>query len=295
MARALSHIHGSPVFHVPYTPIPTRQFPSQLPCRLFKVTMSSNQSYWTTINADIETHLKQTIPVREPLSVFEPMNHLTFSAPRSTAPALCVAACELVGGHRDQALPAASALQLMYAASFAHEHLPLTQSSRPKSEIQHLYGPNIELLTGDAMIPFGLELLAVSDDPTQKNSDRVLRVMVEITRAIGSQGMVHGQYYEVEPYESSNIRQNERVSEKYEGTLHGCAAACGAILAGGSEVEIEKMRRYGLYIGKIQGMIRRDERNSKDLKELVEETRKLATNELRGFNEAKVEAISKLF
>ncbi|KAG4161622.1 hypothetical protein ERO13_D01G067700v2 [Gossypium hirsutum] len=189
---------------------------------------------------------------------------------------------------------AASALQLMYAASFAHEHLPLTQSCRPKSEIQHLYGPNIELLIGDAMIPFGLELLAVSDDPTQKNSDRVLRVMVEITRAIGSQGMVHGQYYEVE-YESSCIRQNEGASEKYEGTLHGCVAACGAILGGGSEVEIEKMRRYGVYIGKIQGMIRRDERKSKDLKELVEETRKLATNELSGFNEAKVEAISKLF
>ncbi|KAK8313080.1 hypothetical protein V6Z11_D01G086200 [Gossypium hirsutum] len=283
MARALSHIHGNPIFHVPYTPIPTRQCPSNLPCRLFKVTMSSNQSYWTSINADIEAHLKQAIPVREPLSVFEPMNHLTFSAPRSTAPALCVAACELVG-----------ALQLMYAASFAHEHLPLTQSCRPKSEIQHLYGPNIELLIGDAMIPFGLELLAVSDDPTQKNSDRVLRVMVEITRAIGSQGMVHGQYYEVE-YESSCIRQNEGASEKYEGTLHGCVAACGAILGGGSEVEIEKMRRYGVYIGKIQGMIRRDERKSKDLKELVEETRKLATNELSGFNEAKVEAISKLF
>lgn len=259
--------------------------------------MSSNQSYWTSINADIEAHLKQAIPVREPLSVHEPMNYLTFAAPRSTAPALCVAACELVGDHRDSALPAASALQLMYAASFTHEHLPLTQSSRPKSEIQvqHPYGPNIELLIGDAMLPFGLELLAVSDDPTQNNSDRVLRVMVEITRAIGSQGMVHGQYYEVEPYASSYLGQNERVSEKYEGTLHGCAAACGAILGGGSEVEIEKLRRYGVYIGKVQGMLSRDGRNGKDLKELVEETRKLATNELRGFDEAKVEAISKLF
>ena len=224
MARAFSHINGNLMLRVPCRPNPSRPCPLLLPYRPLKVTMSCNQSYWATINADIETHLKQAIPVREPLSVFEPMHHLTFAAPRNTAPALCVAACELVGGHRDRALPAASALHLMYAASFTHEHLPLTESSRPKSTIQHVYGPNVELLIGDAIVPFGIELLAKSDDPDQNNSDRVLRVMVEITRATGSQGMVYGQYCEVETCRSDNkeschIREIEHVSEKYEGAL----------------------------------------------------------------------------
>ncbi|XVF77416.1 hypothetical protein PTKIN_Ptkin14bG0041200 [Pterospermum kingtungense] len=82
---------------------------------------------------------------------------------------------------------------------------------------------------------------------------------------------------------------------KYEGVLHACAAACGAILGGGSEEEIEKLRRYGLYIGKIQGMMNRIGNKDKDVKILVEELRNLANKELRGFNEAKVEAISSSF
>ncbi|KAE8725486.1 hypothetical protein F3Y22_tig00008706pilonHSYRG00074 [Hibiscus syriacus] len=296
MARALSHINGNSVFHVPCRPKPKRQCPLQLPRRVFKVTVSCNQSYWDSINSDIKAHLNRAIPIREPLTVFEPMNGLTFAAPRSIVPALCVAACELLGGHRDDALPTASALWLMYSASFTHEHLPLTQSCRPKSDVRHLYGPNIELLIGDAMIPFGLELLAKSDDRTQNISTRILRVMIEITRAIGSQGMIYKQYHDVERHRSNNNKSyHVEKLEKYEGTLHACAAACGAILGGGSEEEIEKMRRYGLYVGKIQGMVSRAERNDKELNKSVEEMRRLATKELSGFNEAKVQAISTYF
>ncbi|KAJ7963804.1 Heterodimeric geranylgeranyl pyrophosphate synthase small subunit like [Quillaja saponaria] len=57
-----------------------------------------SQFHWASTQADVEAHLRQAIPVREPLSVFEPKHHLVFAAPRNTAPALCIAACELVGG-----------------------------------------------------------------------------------------------------------------------------------------------------------------------------------------------------
>lgn len=260
--------------------------------------MSCNQSYWASINEDIEAHLKQAIPIREPLSVSEPMHHLTFAAPRTTASALCVAACELVGGHRDRALPVASAIHLVYAASFTHEYVRRSENSRPMSKNQHVYGSGIELQIGDAMISFGFELLTKSNGPAQNDSDRILRLIVEITRVIGSKGMIYGQYDEMESYQSDNnksshIEETERVSEKYEGTLYACAGACGAIIGEGSEDEIEKMRKYGLYIGKIEGIMNRIESNSeKDLMEnLVEELRNLANNELRGFNEAKVKAI----
>ncbi|KAK8643948.1 hypothetical protein V6N13_013225 [Hibiscus sabdariffa] len=298
MAKAFSHINGNPMFYFPSAPNPNPPFPLLLPFnKPIKVAMSCNRSYWASISEDIEAHLEKAIPVREPLVVFEPMHHLTFAAPRNTAPALCVAACELVGGHRDQALPAASAIHLVYAALFFHEHLPLTESSRPKSKVEHVYAPSMELQIGNAMVPFGLELLAKSDDPTQNNSDRILRVMVEITRSMGSQGMIHGQYYKVEFRESNDNKLNEvekieRVSEKYEGTLYACAAACGAIIGGGSEEEIERMRKYGLYMGKIQGIMSRIGSMDNDvMKSTVEELRNLAGNELRGFDEAKVKVI----
>ncbi|KAK3199707.1 hypothetical protein Dsin_023122 [Dipteronia sinensis] len=263
----------------------------------------NNQPYWAAINDQIQTHLKKVVTVKDPVSVFEPMHHLVFSSPPDTAPALCVAACDLVGGGGggDLALAAAAALQVILAASFTHEYLPL--SDRPSLMPRpgpgpighHAFGPNVELLTGDGMVPFGLELVAKSDDPDQNNSDRILRVIVEITRAVGSLGVVDGQYSELQ---CSQLEGNgswhmdliNNTCEKKEGGLHACAAACGAILGGGSEEEIEKLRRFGLYVGMIQGTLLRYLPEKRSIR--VEELRNLALKELEGFDEANVKAIS---
>lgn len=258
-------------------------------------------SYWANIEADVETHLKEAIPIRHPVSVFEPMRHLAFAAPRTTAPALCIAACELVGGDRSQAMAAASAVQLMHAAAYAHEQLPLTDRTRPRTRpaTDRRFGPNIELLTGDGIVPFGFELLADSLDSAQNNPDRVLRVMAEIARATGSQGLVDGQFREFIISQSDeegavDASSIEYVSRKKEGELHACAAACGAILGGGSEAEIEKLRSYGLYAGTIQGMLHGIGRNQKGVREMVENLRALALKEVESFKKREIEAISSL-
>ncbi|KAJ4844380.1 hypothetical protein Tsubulata_002329 [Turnera subulata] len=286
--------------------------PPFLSHRTMAITMSNNQqssssNYWTSLNQEIDAHLKQAIPLRPPLSVYEPMHHLTFSAPRTPAPALCIAACELVGGHRDQALPAASALRLMHAAAFTHEQLPaLKDRPRPgrPPNYTHKFEPNIELLTGDGLVPFGMELLASSDDPAQEMLDRILRVIVEITRAMGSQGFVEGQYKEsqyggIDGEEAVQVAWIGEVCKKKEGELHACAGACGAILGGGSDEEVEKLRRYGLYVGTIRGIdIISGGVESKDEKllllEEVNKLRNLAVEELRGFDQGKVEKISSI-
>ncbi|GFZ22001.1 hypothetical protein Acr_29g0011630 [Actinidia rufa] len=263
------------------------------------VTMAHNsQSYWASIEAEIEAHLKQAIPVRPPVEVFEPMHHLVFAAPRTKAPALCVASCELVGGDRTLALATASAL-LMHSAAYTHENLPLTDRPRARPAIRHAYNPNIELLTGDGIVPFGFELLARTVDLTQNNSDRVLRVIIEMAHAVGSQGVVEGQYNEFLAFQSNGEELHdekwlEHVCKKKEGELHACGAACGAILGGGSEEEIEKLRKYGLYVGMIEGILNGMGRNEKGLLEMAEKLGALALKELESFSGTKAEAISSL-
>ncbi|KAL5802454.1 hypothetical protein ACOSQ4_030759 [Xanthoceras sorbifolium] len=276
--------------------------------RLRVTMLHNNQQYWASINQQIEAHLRKVVTIRDPVSVFEPMHHLVFAAPRDTAPALCVAACELVSGGcsggREQAVAAAAALHVMHAASFSREHLPLSDRPslipRPRPMIHHVFGPNIELLTVDGMIPFGLELVAKLDDPAHDISDRILRVIVEITRAIGSQGVVNGQYSELlyNQWNNNGSSHVESIQTK-EGGLHACGAACGAILGGGSEEEIEKLRNYGLYVEMIQGMLRlstmMSSSSSKERSSMrVEVLRNLALKELEGFDESKVEVMSGL-
>ena len=131
------------------------------------------------------------------------------------------------------------------------------------------------------MIPFGFELLAKSDALDDEHSGRILQVIIEITRAIGAQG---GQCTDM------GNGSTRMVGEGKGGELHACGAACGAILGGGSEEEIEKLRKYGFYAATIQKMskMKAGEKN----REMIEEMRRLAFKELEHFDGEKVEAIS---
>ena len=215
---------------------------------------NKKKSYWTSIHEDIGAHLRHAIVVKEQVEIYEPMRHFVFAAPVNMAPALCVAACELVGGHHEQAIVAAAALHVMHAASFIHENLPLLDSPslipRSKPTMYHAFKPNTELLVADAMLLFGLELLASLDNPAGNNSGRILRVMVEMTHAMGSQGAVEGQYNELQCSQcdddddrklngTTDVDMTYETYKKKEDGLHACGAACGAILGGGSVEEIE--------------------------------------------------------
>lgn len=288
MGRALSHFNGKPTLSR-YPPSS-----SSLAYKSMTVTMSQTKSYWASIEADVESHLKTAIPTGQPVMVFEPMRHIVFAAPRTKAPALCVAACELFGGDRAQVLVAASTLHLVHSAAQAHERLLLMDRPNPKPMIHHAYNPNIELLTGDGIVPFGFELLARSVALGQNKSDRVLRVIIEITRAIGSQGMIDGQYQDLLQGTQSNEKWIEHVCKKKEGELHACGAACGAILGGGSEDEIEKLRKFGLYVGMMEGMLSCVGGNEKGLVEAVERLRVMAIKELENLSGRNIEPISSL-
>lgn len=198
-------------------------------------------------------------------------------------------------------MAAASALLLLQVAIYTHEQLPLTDrpKSRPGPMIPHAYGPNVELLTGDGIAPLGFELLARSDDPADDGrSNRILRVMVEISRAVGSGGVIEAQYRKSKTTTTLGTRSDDEelchvegirgVVEKNEGGLHACGAACGAVLGGGSEEEIERLRKYGFYVGIMQGMLQRGFGDGKE----VEEARNLALQELQFFKDREVDAIS---
>ncbi|XP_009586873.2 heterodimeric geranylgeranyl pyrophosphate synthase small subunit, chloroplastic-like [Nicotiana tomentosiformis] len=287
MARVFCSINGS-------ANLPTSVRCSYSSCyKPMVVKMGHDQSYRASIESEIEAHLKKVISIRPPQSVFEPMHYLTFTTtPKSTASALCVAACELVGGERVQAMAAASAIHLMHVATYTHQHM---HSSGPKPAIDHKFGPNIELLTGDGIMAFAIELLAKAMNPARENSNKILRVITEVTRAVGSQGLLEGQFREIEWKESGNGDEKlwEYACKKKEGEIHACGAACGAILGDGSDEEVESLRNYGVYVGIIQGMINGVGKNN--YKKRVEELRIFAMKELQThFKGKKVRPIASL-
>ncbi|KAK9133406.1 hypothetical protein Scep_012934 [Stephania cephalantha] len=237
-----------------------------------------------SMNAEVHTYLKQAIPQREPLSIYNPMHHLVNTSPPTPASALCLAAFDLVGGphlHRDQAIAAASALHLFHAAAYTHEHLPLSDRPNYNGSYLHRYSPNIELLIGDGIMPFGYELLAKSD-VNSMSSEKILRVILEMAQATGARGAM-----------------SEGTSERKGGVLSGCGAACGAVLGGGSEEEIERLREIGRCVGMVNGMLKlvhgdsyefnsgSPDINKEDLLKEVERLRSLGVDELESLRDGR--------
>ncbi|KFK27104.1 hypothetical protein AALP_AA8G334800 [Arabis alpina] len=283
--------------------------PSLSPSRTVVVEALSgaSSSYWTTVNADIQNHLQRTVKAKLPLSVYEPLRHFALMAPPDddVAAALCVASYELVGGpNRDKAVEVAAALRLLYAVSYTHGALlEVDPSGGASGTLHEPYGASVRLLIGDGLLPFAIEMLVRPDKLITKDSSRVLRVVKEVTHAIGSQGMVEGQYRETLRRKSSDGDEGLRyghveeiceASEKMEGKAHACSAACGAILGSGNRDETDKLRSYGLNVGTIKGVLTRRRMEGKDngaIMKKVEEMKDLAMKELESFEGDKVKVM----
>uniref|UniRef100_A0A1D1ZJ25 Heterodimeric geranylgeranyl pyrophosphate synthase small subunit, chloroplastic n=1 Tax=Anthurium amnicola TaxID=1678845 RepID=A0A1D1ZJ25_9ARAE len=283
-----------PAIHLSPPPTGGTRPPSRLRCAA--TSGSTTTTYWAAAEAEVEAHLGASIPTAPPPSVRGPFLRLVSSAPRTMAPALCVAACELVGGRRQLALGAACALRLLHSAF--HAHRPLLGLPGPAAcpERDAPLADGVRLLTADGLLPLGFQLVADSGGGIEPG--RVLQVMAEISEAAGAQGMAEGEYEEILHLETGGggdeAEWMERVCRKTEGKLYACAGACGAILGGAGGEETEKLRRWGMYVGTLHGLlygggfgeVGREERAA-----VARELRSLALSEMEGFHGDEKDAI----
>ncbi|KAF3792655.1 Heterodimeric geranylgeranyl pyrophosphate synthase small subunit [Nymphaea thermarum] len=243
----------------------------------------------------------------------DPFRYTVLSTPVSLATLLCVAASELVSGQREPALPTACGLHIMHAALEAHRRMPAlfdvpVQLGRASTHLA--FGCNFALLASDALMPLAYQQVATAGAHL---GNRALRVVVEFAKAAGSQGMVGGLYYELRdalptpPPSMAAASADDHAFEQVGGavmekksSLIGCGCACGGIVGGGSEEEIESLRRYGKYVGMLQEALKCVEEEEIKLRgssesacserdkalEVAEELRGRAVKKLAAFDEA---------
>ncbi|XP_015893240.3 heterodimeric geranylgeranyl pyrophosphate synthase small subunit, chloroplastic [Ziziphus jujuba] len=213
------------------------------------------KTYWTTLIAEINQKLDEAIPIRYPERIYEAMRYSVLDVGAKRAPpVMCVAACELFGGNRLAAFPTACALEMVHAASLIHDDLPCMDddpSRRGKPSNHTIFGVDMAILAGDALFPLGFRHI-VSHTPSDLVPEpRLLRVIAEIARAVGSTGMAAGQFLDLEGGPNSI----EYVQEKKFGEMGELSAVCGGLLAGAEDDEVERLRRYGRAVGVLYQVV----------------------------------------
>lgn len=143
-------------------------------------------------------------------------------------------------------------------------------SRRGQPSNHTIYGEDMAILAGDALFPLGFQHI-VSNTPSNLVPEaRLLRVITEIARTVGSTGMAAGQFLDLE----GGPNAVEFVQEKKFGEMGECSAVCGGLLAGAEDDEVDRLRRYGRAVGVlyqvVDDILEEKKKNGKDENEKKE-------------------------
>ncbi|EOA15548.1 hypothetical protein CARUB_v10005063mg [Capsella rubella] len=212
-------------------------------------------SYIISKAESVNKALDSAVPLREPLKIHEAMRYSLLAGGKRVRPVLCIAACELVGGQESVAMPAACAVEMIHTMSLIHDDLPCMDNDdlrRGKPTNHKVYGEDVAVLAGDALLSFAFEHLA-SATSSEVSPERVVRAVGELAKAIGTEGLVAGQVVDIS---SEGLDLNDVGLEHLEyihlhktAALLEASAVLGAIVGGGSDDEIERLRKFARCIG----------------------------------------------
>lgn len=208
--------------------------------------------------AAVNQALDAAVPLAYPERIHEAMRYSLLGGGKRVRPVLCLAACEIVGGRERQAMPPATALEMIHTMSLIHDDLPCMDNDdlrRGQPTSHRVFGEPLAVLAGDALLALSFGRLAdpasyPADDPVPPA--RVVRAVGELSRCIGAEGLVAGQVVDMESTGLGSpvgLDRLEFIHLHKTAALLEAAVVIGAIIGGGSDDQIERLRRYARCVG----------------------------------------------
>lgn len=204
----------------------------------------------------VDEHLSTLLPreTEYPQIIHEAMQYSIFAGGKRLRPIMCLAGVEALGKEYEPYLPVACALEMIHTYSLIHDDLPAMDNDdyrRGKLTSHKVYGEDIAILAGDALLTHAFEVLATAAEglPEEK---RMLRVIREVAIASGTRGMIGGQVVDVQsegkvitPLTLNYIHTHKT------GALFRAAVRSGALLTGASENELSALTEYAECFGLV--------------------------------------------
>jgi len=197
--------------------------------------------------------LKERVPSAGtvPESLHQAMNHALYAGGKRLRPLLVLEACQLAGGKRSPAYDAAAAIECLHTFTLIHDDLPCmddddTRRGVPTCHV--LYGEDIALLAGDALMFTGMELLTRPDPQLMPAVQ--LENALAVARALGSRGVIAGQVLDLESEGREPDPQRLREIHRHKtGALLEVSLEIGARAGGAATFLLERLKAYGRHFG----------------------------------------------
>lgn len=211
----------------------------------------SLNSYLKERQQEVETALDQSIALVYPEKIYESMRYSLMAGGKRLRPILCLATCELVGGNAAMAMPTACALEMIHTMSLIHDDLPAMDNDdlrRGKPTNHKVYGEDIAILAGDALLAYAFEMVTTTKDVP---APRLLQVVAKLAQAVGAAGLVGGQVVDLDSEGKPDITEATLtfIHTHKTGALLEASVLSGAILAGAEAADLAKLASYSQNIG----------------------------------------------
>lgn len=186
-----------------------------------------------------------------PKSIHKAMRYAVFPGGKRIRAILAIASAQASGVDISDVMPSACAVEIIHSYSLIHDDLPAMDNAdlrRGKPSCHKKFGEAIAILTGDALLTLGFQLLCKG---TRDYYTSVLRIR-EVSRAIGSTGMIGGQVVDMEEKgkKDSELAVLEYINTHKTGALIAASVKIGAIGGWrGRERRMKSIPRFGQYIG----------------------------------------------
>ena len=184
---------------------------------------------------------------KEPKVVYDASVHLIRAGGKRLRPFITLKACELVGGRSEDALPMAVSIELIHNFTIVHDDIMDNDDHRRNVPTVHvLWGIPVAIIAGDVLFAKAYEaIFAARNVPP----NQLLKATVVVNDA--AINVCEGQAYDALFEERRDVSEEEYLTMIYKKTaaLLEAAAKVGAMVGGGSALQVKKLGDLGYYAG----------------------------------------------
>ncbi|MFJ2061171.1 polyprenyl synthetase family protein [Streptomyces sp. NPDC087908] len=161
-------------------------------------------------------------------------------------PALALLSAEAVGAPLEFGSSGGAAVELVHNFSLIHDDfMDGDRTRRHRATAWTVFGPSVAVLTGDALLARASSLLMAGPGNARDRSRAAHRMARATSRLIDGQAddLAFEMRHEV------TLEQCVDMVMGKTGSLLGCAASIGAVLAGADDTTADALERYGYHLG----------------------------------------------
>ena len=189
----------------------------------------------------------------KPRRIIRAMEYSLMAGGKRIRPILCLAAAEAVGGNAEDALPAACAVEMIHTYSLIHDDLPAMDDDalrRGQPTCHKAFNEATAILAGDGLLTLAFQTLSANDTIKNLSPSTWLAVVHAYAFAAGYEGMIEGQMLDT-ALEGAQIalKELEEMHALKTGALFNASVYAGAVIGGGTKMQIEKLKAYAGHIG----------------------------------------------